>query len=397
MSNVIVGVTGGIAAYKTCELVRLLKKAGHNVKVVMTACSKYFVGDVTFSALSGETVYGDEFFNEHSPMLHIELAKWADKVIIAPTTAVTLSTLASGNASSLLSALCLATKAACYLVPAMNEVMWHHPAVQDNIAKLTEYGYCILPPESGSQACGDIGFGRLPEPENIYDAIFKESRTLANLNVLITAGPTYEKLDPIRYIGNLSSGKMGYAIAKAFNSMGANVHIISGPTHIAPPLHCQLTRVVSAQEMLEAVESSIDNADIFICAAAIANYTTTSNTAKIKSTDDELTLRLTRTPDILQTISLANQDIFSIGFCAETENIIDAAKVKLIKKGCHAIVANHINKNGEPFGSEDNQAFYVTHSNVLPFEKMSKQDLASRLVERFVSDFCEFRNRICQE
>lgn len=391
MSKIIIGISGGIAAYKVCELIRLLKKTGHDVRIVLTQCAKQFIHETIFAALSNNQVYSNAMSDTASPMLHIELAKWADLVIVAPTTATTISKLAHGDASSLLTALCLATESPCYLVPAMNTHMWHHMAVQENIKRLIKFGYKTLPPESGQQACGDDGFGRMPEPKAIMDLVFANSKLLSNHNILISAGPTYEKLDPIRYIGNFSSGKMGYAIAKAFQSMGANVHLISGPTPLQAPFGIRLTKVISAQDMLDAVSASITHTNIFISAAAIANYSVKPSKIKIKSTEPILTLTLQRTPDILQIIANANKNIFCVGFCAESGNIIELAQTKLNKKGCQAIIANAIHTNGEPFGSDENQVIYVNHQNVFSLEKMNKQALAYRLAQQIASNYNQFK------
>lgn len=391
MSNILVGITGGIAAYKICELIRLLKKAEHNVQVVSTNCAQQFIGNITFSTLSEKPVYNDDVSTHDVPMLHIKLAKWAEIIIIAPATAETISKLAHGNAGSLLTTLCLASSAPIYIAPAMNTNMWHHPAVQENMNKLAAYGYYVLPTDTGLQACGDNGLGRLLEPDVIYKLIFNKDTPLSNIKVLITAGPTHEKIDPIRFIGNLSSGKMGYAVAESFKSMGADVHIISGPSQQPQPLGCKITHVVSAQEMLDAVRTAIEGADIFVCAAAIANYSITPNHIKIKSGEPSLTLTLNRTPDILQAAAKMNTQTFCVGFCAESKDIVNLAQAKLRKKGCHAMVANLINQRGEPFGSDDNQAFYINHHKTTPFEKLRKTCLANKLATCIADDFHAFK------
>lgn len=387
MAKVIIGVTGGIAAYKACELIRLLKKADHEVRVVMTDCAKQFIGETTFAALSENSVYGDAMSIAKTSMLHIELAKWADKLLIAPASAATISALAHGDATKLLTTLCLATQSPCYIAPAMNQSMWHHPAVQENIKKLVAFGYNVLHPEVGFQACGDHGIGRMPEPEHIIASVFKKNQPLANVNVLVTAGPTYEKIDPIRYIGNISSGKMGYAMAKAFSSRGANVVLISGPTALQAPPGVIYQSVFGAEEMFEAVNMSISGMDIFVCAAAIANYSTSPSQIKIKSSKAALTLRLQKTRDILQETADNHKDIFCVGFCAESEKIIELARAKLDKKGCQAIIANLIASNGAPFGSEENEAFYLNHSDTFSYGKKHKQALADTLVTQIITDF----------
>lgn len=394
MSRVIVAVSGGIAAYKTCDFIRLLKTSGHDVKVIMTACAKQFVGAMTLSALSGYPVY-DELLSEQLPMLHIELAKWAEYLIVAPATAATLSALAQGNASSLLSAVCLATTAVCHLVPAMNQAMWHHPATQANITRLQQYGYAVMWPDSGLQACGDNGMGRMPSSADIYEMIFPTHAELAGVQVLLTAGPTYEKLDPIRYIGNFSSGKMGYALASEFSQLGARVHVISGPTQLDKPAGCRLTSVTSAQEMLEVCENEISKAAIFVSAAAVANYSAQAQMQKLKSKPDELVITLQKTTDILQHITQKNRQVFCVGFCAETEGLIDAAKAKRIKKGCHTIIANQVSPSGFPLGGDENEVVYINEETIQSYPKMNKQLLANKLVQRIVIDYINFRDVFC--
>ena len=393
MSNIIVGVSGGIAAYKTCELVRLLKKAGHAVQVVMTENARSFITAETLAALSANPVYGEAFTTAADPMLHITLARWADKVIIAPAAATTLSLLAQGSASTLLTCVCLATRAPCYLVPSMNQAMWYHSATQANIASLNDYGYMLLQPGTGDQACGDNGPGCMPEPPVMMEWLFQDSgeNCFAGTRVVITAGPTYEKLDPIRYLGNVSSGKMGYALARALVQQGAEVEIISGPTSLAAPAGCQLTPITSARQMYNAAVASAPAADIFISAAAVANYSPSQATEKIKSDADELVIRLARTTDILQALTQQYPHLFSVGFCAESTDIVEAARAKLARKGCQVMVANEIGPNAFPFGQNVNRALYLNSQGITYFTDMSKQELAHQLVSCFYTDFMAYR------
>lgn len=385
MSRVLMGVTGGISAYKVCELVRLLVKADHEVKVILTRSAESFVGKLTFMALSNDEVFADDVLTPDRPMLHIELAKWADKIIIVPATAHSISAFVQGAANTLVTAVMLATKASRYIVPAMNQAMWHHPATQCNLKQLIDFGYDVLQPAVGEQACGDVGLGRMPEPDAIFNHLFQHEKRLSGFRVLVTAGPTYEKLDPIRYLGNLSSGKMGYALARVFSEQGADVVLVSGPTSLPDPAGVKVLRISSAQEMLTVVRENIVGQQLFICAAAIANYTFVASGEKIKSDDSTLTLTLTRTTDILKTICAENPDIFSVGFCAESKDIEESAKAKLNRKGCHAIIANKISGDAFPFGSEQNEAIYVTQDCVEHFDLMDKNKLAERIVEKVIS------------
>ena len=387
MSNILLGICGSIAAYKAAVLARLFIKANHNVKVVMTTSAEQFICPLTFSALTGHPTYTDQSENSQNPMLHIDLAKWADTIIIAPASANCISELAHGLACNLLTTICLATRATCFIAPAMNQAMWQHPATQHNLNQLQQFGYQLLQPESGEQACGDVGTGRLMEPEKIVDHLFKPDKRFANTQVLITAGPTFEKLDPIRYLGNFSSGKMGYALASAFSKAGANVTLISGPTHLPAPQNCSFVSVTTAAEMLTAVNKYISNSHIFISVAAVANYTATPSTQKIKSTSDELLLKLQKNPDILQHVCQQNPHIFSIGFCAETNDLINAAKAKRVRKGADIMIANQVTERGAPFGAAHNQVIYINDKQTIALEPMTKSALADKLVGLVATDY----------
>lgn len=392
--KILLGVTGGIAAYKSCELVRLLKKAGHEVKVIMTEAAKAFIQPNTFAALSQNSVYDSLFDFKESPMLHIELAKWADKILVAPASAATISALAQGQADTLLSCVCLATQASCYLAPAMNRQMWEHPATRQNVEKLQTYGYRILFPEAGEQACGDVGFGRMLEPEVLVESICGGAHTFADLNILISAGPTVEKIDPVRYFSNFSSGKMGYALAKAFAEQGAKVHLISGPTHVLVPAKCQVTRITSAQDMLTAVMHSLEGVDIFISAAAIADYMVAMQPQKIKKQAEKLTLSLTRTSDVLSAVTNKYPDCFTVGFCAETQATLAAAKAKLQQKKCQVMIANQVHPDGYPFGEDTNAVTYITPEQTVDLPKSDKQQLARQLANLIFATFAAQRRQV---
>lgn len=388
-TRILVGVTGGIAAYKSAELIRLLHKTGHSVKVVMTTTAKQFIHPNTFAALSGQPVYGDCLQSADDAMLHITLAKWAERIIIAPTSATTLSKLAHGCADNLLTAICLASEAPCYLAPAMNTVMWHKPVTQDNIQKLRHYGFHILMPEAGEQACGDVGLGRMLAPEQIVQQLCQSSNQLAGIKVVITAGPTQEKIDPVRFISNFSSGKMGYALAQAFINRGADVHLISGPTTLPPPANCRVTQITSATDMHQAVLNTIADTGIFIACAAVADYQPAQMAEqKIKKHAQTLTLRLNKTVDILKAVSQQFPDIFTVGFSAETQDVIANARTKLADKKLNAIVANQIDATGYPFNADTNQLTYITAERCIELPMGSKLQLAGKLIELITKDLC---------
>jgi phosphopantothenoylcysteine decarboxylase/phosphopantothenate--cysteine ligase len=349
MKKIIVGVTGGIAAYKAAELVRLLKKAGHAVQVVLTQGAQAFIQPLTFQALTGESVYSDLFAAEEgSGMDHIALAKWADLVLIAPASAHCIAQLAQGLAGDLLSTLCLATPASVVIAPAMNVVMWQHPATQANLGVIQARGVTVWGPDVGSQACGDNGAGRLMAPEQIARAVaqlFQNTARLSGQRWLLTAGPTRESLDPVRYFSNRSTGHMGYALAAAAAQAGAEVRLISGPTALEDPPEVSVTRVETAQAMHEAVLQAIADTpcDVFVGTAAVADYRPAEALSqKIKKTQDEYTVTLVPNPDILLAVSTSYPDIFTVGFCAQTEDLIENAKKKMNKKQLDMIVANQV-------------------------------------------------------
>jgi phosphopantothenoylcysteine decarboxylase/phosphopantothenate--cysteine ligase len=356
--NILLGITGGIAAYKTPDLVRKLTALGANVRVVMTASAKEFVSPLALQAVSGNPVADDLLDrNAEAAMGHIEFARWADKLLIAPASANFMAKLAHGLADDLLSTLCLATPAPIYIAPAMNQQMWNAPATQANLKLLQSRKVGIFGPAQGEQACGDVGPGRMLEPKELANMLGQTNiqPLLDGKRIVITAGPTRENIDPVRYITNHSSGKMGYALANAANALGANVTLISGPVNIPKPANLELVDVNSAQQMHEAVMDCISNCDIFIGCAAVADYKPTQETdQKIKKKDKELTLTFTRNPDILSDVAHLPNPPFTVGFAAETQNISEYAKDKLSRKKLNMIAANDVSAPGIGFNSEQN-------------------------------------------
>jgi phosphopantothenoylcysteine decarboxylase/phosphopantothenate--cysteine ligase len=353
--HIIIGITGGIAAYKTADLTRRLIEAGADVRIMMTTAATEFVTPLTFQALSGHPVFFDDEGNDSSSgMQHIELARWADAIIIAPASANTIAKLAQGRADNLLTTTCLASEALKYFAPAMNRVMWHDPSTQRNCKKLTDKNWTQLGPASGLQACGETGEGRMLEVSDILMALahgFK-SGVLQGLSLVVTAGPTYEAIDPVRFIGNRSSGRMGYAIASAAQEAGANVTLISGPSHLTPADDVSFIAVESAAEMQQAVFATIDNCHIYISTAAVSDYRVKKVASqKIKKTEDTLTLELSRNDDILSAVANHKNRPYVVGFAAETENVIDNAKQKLLQKNLDMIVATDV--SGTTAGETD--------------------------------------------
>jgi phosphopantothenoylcysteine decarboxylase/phosphopantothenate--cysteine ligase len=381
--RILLGITGGIAAYKSAELVRQLRQAGAQVQVVMTAAAKEFITPLTLQALSGNKVRHELLSEEHeAAMGHIELARWPDLIVIAPASADFLARLAYGFANDLLTTLCLATAAPLLIVPAMNQQMWRNPATQANIEILKQRKITLLGPASGEQACGDVGPGRMVEPSAILEqmAVFFQADYLSGKKILITAGPTREPIDPVRYISNLSSGKMGYAIAQAAREAGAEVSLISGPSHLSPPANIDFCAVTTAQEMYDAVMSKINGQDIFIAAAAVSDYSVTTPAAqKIKKTAEILTLELHRNIDILAAVAALPNRPFTVGFAAETENVAVYAKKKLQEKNLDMIVANQVGK-GKGFETDENALTIITSQQEIELEFASKIKLARQLI-----------------
>lgn len=381
--NILLGVTGGIAAYKAPDLVRKLTAEGANVRVVLTDSASEFVSPMSLQAVSGNPVHQHLLdADAEAAMGHIELAKWADILLIAPATANTMAKLAHGLADDLLTTLFLATTATVYIAPAMNQQMWKAPATQRNLSVLEASGITMLGPDSGEQACGDVGTGRMLEPLDIVHAIsVPRNQELAGMNVVITAGPTREPLDPVRYISNHSSGKMGYAIAQAARLAGANVTIISGPVALTTPPGCQRIDVITAEEMLNKAKAEATNCDIFIATAAVADYRAAEVADnKLKKSSDELTLTFVKNPDILATIAALEDGPFTVGFAAESQNVEAYAKDKLIRKKLDMIAANDITREGLGFNSDDNalHVYWQTGDAELPTGK--KSELAKSLL-----------------
>ena len=432
MKNILLGITGGIAAYKSASFARLLIKNGYDVRVIMTASAQAFITPLTLQALTGNPVHID-LLDETAElgMGHIELAKWADLLIIAPATANTIAKLAMGIADDLLTTVCLATAAPILVAPAMNQQMWQHPSVKLNLQTLTDYDYEIIQPASGEQACGDIGEGRLPEPEQLLEyvqyfiAAQITPQVLAGKNVTITAGPTIEAIDPVRYLSNHSTGKMGFALAKACRNAGARVTlIVGGKVPLPTPLLVNRIDVLSAEEMLMTarqcasddicechdhhhhdhdhphhdhqhhhdhdefgndieVEPVSTATDIFIATAAVADYRTRDVVPqKIKKTQDQMSLDLVKNPDILATIAEEFPEVFVVGFAAETQDIEKYARGKLDAKNLDMIACNDVSRTDIGFGSDDNAmtVFFRDRAEGATLEKASKDKIAEQLV-----------------
>jgi phosphopantothenoylcysteine decarboxylase/phosphopantothenate--cysteine ligase len=404
--HIVIGITGGIAAYKSADLTRRLMEAGADVRIVMTNAATEFVTPLTFQALSGHPVFFDNSdASETTGMKHIELARWADAIIIVPASANTIAKLAHGRADNLLTTLCLASEATKCFAPAMNRVMWDDLSTQANCKTLIQKDWLQLGPASGLQACGETGEGRMLEVSEILEELshYFKSGLLQGINIIVTAGPTYEAIDPVRFIGNRSSGRMGYAIATAAQEAGANVTLISGPSHLQKPRLSNFIAVESAEEMLKAVLNNIDGCQIYISTAAVSDYRVEHIAdQKIKKTQDTLTLQLTRNEDILSTVASHGARPYIIGFAAETENIIENAKDKLLRKNLDMIVANDVGQSAtsadEPdigFNSEYNAltVLWNQHSHDAINESLGEQhfDIAgkSQLAKQLVALIAE--------
>ncbi len=383
--NIVVGISGGIAAYKSATLVRLLIKAGAKVRVCMTDAATQFITPLTFQALSSNPVHTDLLDSRaEAAMGHIELARWADLVLIAPASADIMARLANGMANNLLTTLCLATQAPIHLAPAMNRIMWANSATQANLQTLVQRGIKIHPPAKGEQACGEIGTGRMLEPNEIVTALLAENSKLKILDkkqVLLTAGPTREAIDPVRYISNRSSGKMGYSIAIAARDLGAKVTIISGPVNLSAPQDIEVIRVESAAEMHTATLNVAKNADIFIATAAVSDFSTKDVfSKKIKKSGEYLQLQLKQNADILADVSHQFKQLFTVGFAAETDNLIKYARAKLERKKLDLIVANPVGE-GKGFDQDTNQLEIIWAQGQLSLPEKDKQTLAHELME----------------
>jgi phosphopantothenoylcysteine decarboxylase / phosphopantothenate---cysteine ligase len=383
--RILLGVTGGIAAYKSPDLVRRLRERGAEVQVVMTTAASRFVTPLTFQAVSGRPVR-DSLWDEASEaaMGHIELARWADAVLVAPATADFLARLGHGRADDLLSTLCLATAAPLFLAPAMNQQMWTNPATAGNVVLLRDRGATILGPGEGDQACGETGPGRMLEPDLIAELTLSRlaaKRVLAGQKVVVSAGPTRERLDPVRFISNRSSGKMGYAVAQAARDAGADVVLVSGPVSISPPSGVEIVHVESAQQMYDAVHRALPDADIYIGAAAVADYQAAAVAArKIKKSADRMQIELVKAPDILASVAaLGSGRPFVVGFAAETENVEENARAKLARKQADMIAANRVG-DGLGFDCEDNALLVLWAGGREEIPSCGKLELGRRLV-----------------
>ena len=395
MKHILLGISGGIAAYKSAELVRLLRKQGLRVSVVMTDGAKEFITPLTLATLSGEPVYDSLWDNRSgtdSNIAHINLSREADAMLIAPCTANVMAKIAHGISDDLLTNLVLArdpAKCPLAIAPAMNVQMWGNPATQRNLAQIRTDGIHIFGPANGEQACGEIGDGRMIEPTEILSLLPRlfTPQVLAGKRVLLTAGPTFEAIDPVRGITNHSSGKMGYALAQAAVNAGAHVTLISGKTALPAPFGVTRIDVQSADDMLAACQAQLDGQDIFIAVAAVADWKVAQvATQKIKkaSTDDVPSLNFVQTPDILATIAAQPNAPFCVGFAAESENVIEYAQAKRLKKNIPLIIAN---QGPSTFGSEYNQASLISENGVQALQKMRKDDLAPLLIQAIAEQF----------
>ncbi|MEN8179072.1 MAG: bifunctional phosphopantothenoylcysteine decarboxylase/phosphopantothenate--cysteine ligase CoaBC [Pseudomonadota bacterium] len=391
MKKILLGVTGGIAAYKSAVLLRALQQSGASVRVVMTRAAQAFITPLTFQALSGQPVFTELLSAEQeSAMNHIELARWADLVLVAPASADFLARLACGMANDLLSTLCLATTAPVKVAPAMNQQMWLNPATQENCQRLIGRGVGIWGPDAGLQACGETGPGRMLEPENLLEqlnTLFSDG-PLHGVRVLITAGPTREPIDPVRFIGNRSSGRMGFALAEALQSLGADVRLISGSVALPTPAGLERVDVETATQMRNAVMERIQDCDIFIGVAAVGDYRPVAMAEqKIKKSGERLRLTLEPNPDILAEVAALQGGPFTVGFAAETECLEEYAETKRLSKGVDLIAANQVGNKDGGFESDENALLLLWEGGRVALPMMPKARLAEELgavvVERY--------------
>lgn len=388
--NILLGVTGGIAAYKSAEIVRHLKKSGASVRVVMTRSAEEFITPLTLQALSGNRVSTELLDAEaEAAMGHIELAKWADGILIAPATANTIARLSSGRGDDLLSTVTLAFDGPISVAPAMNQAMWRDERTQENLKKLIDQDFGICGPGSGEQACGDVGLGRMLEPIDILDMFslsFNEG-TLSGKKILITAGPTQEPIDPVRFITNRSSGKMGYSLVEAALESGANVTLISGPVNIEPPSNCNFVSIKTAEEMYEAVMHHISGMDVYIGTAAVSDYSPAkASDSKIKKdgSSSPIVLELKENQDILKSVSELEQRPYVVGFAAETNDLIKNAEKKLSNKNLDLIIANDVSNKDIGFDSDDNEVTLITEKEKHLIERQNKRKVSKKIID-FIS------------
>ena len=385
--HILLCVTGGIAAYKAAEIIRLFKTSGANIRVLMTEAAQEFITPLTMQALSGNQVHTDLLDTKaEAAMGHIELAKWSDIILIAPCSANSIARLASGKGDDLMTAVCLAAECKIYFAPAMNQAMWSDSRTQENFKKLINNNFISIGPDSGEQACGDEGFGRMSEPQQIINQIASSfsQGLLAGKKILITAGPTREKIDPVRYISNRSSGKMGFSIAEAARDAGGLVSIISGPVNLETPNEVERINVESADEMLKEVDKAINNFDLFISTAAVSDFKPEEyENQKIKKQKkaNNLNLELIKNQDILKSVSENKGDLKVIGFAAETQNIIENAKKKLKEKNLDLIIANDVSDDSIGFDSDENEVYLITKKIEKKISKVSKKKLSRNIIE----------------
>ena len=382
--NILLGVSGGIAAYKSAELIRQLQELGAQVRVIMTRGAQQFITPLTLQALSGNPVHTELLDSEaEQGMGHIELARWADLLLIAPATADLISRLASGRADDLLTTVALATAAPILVAPAMNQQMWRDQASVDNIQKLEALGMNLVGPAEGEQACGDIGPGRMEQPEVIAAraASFFESGLLRGKRIVISAGPTREALDPVRYLSNHSSGKMGYALAQAAVDAGAVTTLVSGPVSLEAPAHVNRVNVQSATEMLEQCLHHCRDSDIFIACAAVADYRPADiQTQKIKKGPEHISLELVRNPDIVASVASGEPRPFTVGFAAETNDVVAYAREKMQRKSLDMIVSNDVSNKGIGFNSDDNEVTVIWPAGEQSLPQSAKATIARQII-----------------
>lgn len=398
--RILLGVTGGIAAYKAAELARLLVKEGAEVQVVMTRSATEFIGPMTFQAITGRPARHNLFDEQHeAAMGHIELARWADFLLVAPATANFIAKLSYGLADDLLTTLCLATDAPIALAPAMNQQMWRNAATAENVSKLVSRGIRIWGPEEGDQACGDVGPGRLMEPQELLAKTQAQlaGGHLSGKRVMITAGPTREALDPVRFLGNRSSGKMGYALARAFRDEGADVTLVSGPVTLKTPGGLKRIDVETAAEMRQSVMDDIAGQDIFVACAAVADYRPAEiSSGKIKKKKEDMLIRLLPNPDILAEVASLPDAPFCLGFAAETDNLNQYAESKRLAKGIQMIAANEVGA-GQGFETEDNSLLVLWDGGQAKLPLQSKDSLAKSLVTLLIERFNKEKAEACTD
>jgi len=387
--TIVVGVTGGIATYKTCELVRALIKRGYHVKVVMTEAATRFVSPLTFRTLSAEPVAVSLWADEPDAKVHhISLAEEADVMVIAPCTANVIAKIAHGRADDMLSTTALATEAPLVIAPAMNVHMWRKDVTRRNVSALKARGVTVVEPATGELACGDVGEGRLAAVDTIIEAIEAEAarvRDLAGMHVLVTAGGTHEPIDPVRYIGNHSSGKTGFAIAEEAARRGARVFLVTGPSALPDPFGCEVVRVQTALQMRAAVLARADAADVIVMSAAVADFRPAAPApGKIKKTDAPSAITLERNPDILAELGERGSAAVLVGFAAETSDVERNARAKLEAKGCDLIVANDVSDPVMGFGTDENRVLFVTRDGVERFDVLTKRAIAREILDHAV-------------